>query len=178
MERIPFTSESLDNGWLHVSSSYPGGLAVLDEAMRVVLAPQIDDGDGGVDIDLSSFNMQGEWSVVKATSNSGMIPWRIVSISKIAVQDEDGPVETALLTGSLNSTVVKSLELISHGLPGTVTLRRCDENGTTYGEVSVDVRANESIFFWDGFVAIPYGHVLYFASDGEGMEAVVSAVEF
>lgn len=86
-------------------------------------------------------------------------------------------VDTLILTGSENSTVIKSLELISGTESSIVYVFRKDSDGNTYGSIKVDLKANNYVMLWEGFIAIPFGHTVYLNADSDQVEAVASVVE-
>ena len=86
-------------------------------------------------------------------------------------------VDALILTGAENSTVIKSLELISGTESSIAYIFRKDGNGNTYGSIKVDLKANNYVMLWEGFIAIPAGHTVYLNADSNQVEAVASVVE-
>ena len=86
-------------------------------------------------------------------------------------------IDTLVLTGSENSTVIKSFELISGVEPTIVYVFRKDLDGNIYGNIKVDFKANNYLTLWEGFVVIPYGHTLYINANSNQLEAVANVVE-
>lgn len=85
--------------------------------------------------------------------------------------------DTPILTGVENSTVIKSLELISGTESSIAQIIRRDENGNTYGSIKVDLKANNYIMLWEGFIVIPANHTVFLNADSNQVEAVASVVE-
>lgn len=87
--------------------------------------------------------------------------------------------EVQILTGSSNSTVVKSLEIISGSDPSVINIyRKTGDNGDSkYGEIKLDLAANNYVMLWEGFIAIPSGHKLLISANKAGIEAIASVVE-
>lgn len=84
-----------------------------------------------------------------------------------------------ILTGDTNSTVIKSLELISGSTQGEVSIYRKDASisPVKYGEIKVNLEENNYIMLWEGFICIPSGHTLWIESNVVGIEAVANVVE-
>ena len=86
-------------------------------------------------------------------------------------------VDTLILTGGENSTVIKSLELISGTEPSIVYIFRKDSKNNVYGTIKIDLKANNYVMLWEGFIAIPPGHTVYLNADSVQVEAVANVVE-
>lgn len=86
-------------------------------------------------------------------------------------------VDTLVLTGANNSTVIKSLEIISGNEDSIVNVFRKDENNTPYGNIKLDLSAYNYVMLWEGFIVIPNGHSLWFNADSIQVEAVANVVE-
>lgn len=84
-----------------------------------------------------------------------------------------------ILTGSSNSTVIKSLELINSSTDATVTIYRMDDSQpqNVYGSIVVNLEAYNYVMLWEGFIAIPEGHTLWISSSESGIEAIANVVE-
>ena len=94
---------------------------------------------------------------------------------------EGGDAFQTLLTGTGSGagkgTVVKTLELITGNASCKATVRRTDAAGVPYGDIPVDLKANDYLVLWEGFVFIPAGHRLQFKADSDGFRIVASCVE-
>lgn len=86
-------------------------------------------------------------------------------------------VDVLILTGSDNSTVIKSLEVIAGTEDAIVNIFRKDEHGIAYGNVKLDLTAHNYVMLWEGFIAIPAGHSLWLNSDSNQVEVVCNVVE-
>lgn len=84
-----------------------------------------------------------------------------------------------ILTGSANSTVVKSLEIINGDSDAVVKIYRKDNSNAPvkYGEITVNLESYNYLMLWEGFIAIPEGHTLWIYSTTTGIEAVANVVE-
>lgn len=86
-------------------------------------------------------------------------------------------VDTLILTGASNSTIIKSLELISGSEQSIVNVFRKDSSGNVYGTIKVDLTAYNYVMLWEGFIVIPAGHELYVNADSNQVEAIANVVE-
>lgn len=86
-------------------------------------------------------------------------------------------VDTLILTGAENSTVVKSLEILIGNENAIVNIFRKDANDSPYGNIKVDMNAYDYIMLWEGFIAIPSGHTLWINASSNQVEAVANVVE-
>ena len=85
--------------------------------------------------------------------------------------------DVLILTGSENSTVIKSLEVISGSESSIVNVFRKDSSGNIYGNIKIDLTAYNYVMLWEGFIAIPQGHQLFINADSQYVEAVANIVE-
>lgn len=95
--------------------------------------------------------------------------------------DGETPVEHTLLTGSVNSTIVRSLEVINNTEEtAIVTIRRLDDAviPVAYGTVPLRIHPGDYVIGWaDCQVALPLAHVLSVSSSVAGIQVVANAVE-
>lgn len=98
---------------------------------------------------------------------------------KAAVTSSNPPTgaDVLILTGAGNSTVVKSLEVISSSENAIVNVFRKDSDGNVYGNIKLDLMAYNYVMLWEGFIAIPSGHQLFINADSQYVEAIANVVE-
>ena len=94
-----------------------------------------------------------------------------VKITSLSSQPE------RVLTGSVNGTIVKSLQIINGNQSCTVNVVRKDDSGDQYANVRVDLKANDYLLLWEGFFVIPYNHTLNFNSSAVDCTVVANVVE-
>lgn len=71
MEDVKFTSADLTNGKLVLQGVQVGSFSIEDENGWLVLAPQRRT-NSGVEIDLSSFDIEGEWMIRHLKGHDGL----------------------------------------------------------------------------------------------------------
>ena len=86
-------------------------------------------------------------------------------------------VETRLLSGVSQGTIVKSLELMTGGESCHVDIVRKDASGDAYATIRIDLKAYDYLVLWEGFFVIPYNHGLYFTADSTQFRIVANVVE-
>lgn len=98
---------------------------------------------------------------------------------KAAVTSSNPPAGTdvLILVGAENSTVVKSLEVISGAENAIANVFRKDSDGNVYGKIKLDLTAYNYVMLWEGFIAIPSGHQLFINADSQYVEAIANVVE-
>lgn len=80
-------------------------------------------------------------------------------------------------TGTENTTVIKSFEVMAGTESAIVEVFRKDDKGNVYGAIRLNLTAYNYVMLWEGFVALPAGHSLYINADSVQVEAVCNAVE-
>lgn len=80
-------------------------------------------------------------------------------------------------SGAGQGTAVKTLELITGNASCKATVRRVDSSGVPYCDILIDLKANDYLVLWEGFVFIPAGHRLQFKANSDGFRIVASCVE-
>ncbi len=85
--------------------------------------------------------------------------------------------DVLILTGGPNSTVIKSLEIISSDSSAEVTIYRKDSSSNVYGSIKVNLEAYNYLMLWEGFISIPKDHTLWVSSVTTGIEVVANVVE-
>ena len=82
-----------------------------------------------------------------------------------------------ILTGAENTTVVKSLEVISGAENAIASVFRKDPDGNVYGSIKLDLTAYNYVMLWEGFISIPPRHQLFINANSQYVEAIANVVE-
>lgn len=88
--------------------------------------------------------------------------------------------EKLLLNGALNSTVVKSLEIITGDESCTVNIIRKKNIGGNlqqYATIKTDLKANDYLLLWEGFFVIPINHSIYVSCNSSKCKVIANVVE-
>ena len=98
---------------------------------------------------------------------------------KAAVTSSNPPAGTdvLILAGAENSTVVKSLEVISGAENAIANVFRKDSDGNVYGNIKLNLTPYIYVMLCECFIAIPSGHQLFINADSQYVEAIASVVE-
>lgn len=106
---------------------------------------------------------------------------KLISAHVITTMDGEDPVEAALVTGAVNGTIVRSLELVNNTeADAVVTVVRKDDSITpaAYGTVQVPLPAGDYIALWvDCQVALPLAYTLNVYASVAGIQIVANAAE-
>ena len=85
--------------------------------------------------------------------------------------------EKLILNGTSNGTIVKTLEIISGNESSVVKIMRRNAAGTTYSTITIELKANDYLLLWEGFIVIPSGHKLVLSADSNEVTVVANVVE-
>lgn len=88
--------------------------------------------------------------------------------------------EKNLLYGATNSTIVKSLEIITGNQSCTLNIIRKKQNSSSweeYANIKIDLKANDYLLLWQGFFVIPYTHGIWIKSNSKKCKVIANVVE-
>lgn len=97
-----------------------------------------------------------------------------------SVSVDDINQEKLLLNGVANSTVVKSLEIISGDQACTVSvIRKKNVNNILqqYATIKTDLKSYDYLLLWEGFFVIPNGHSIYISCNSKKCKVIANVVE-
>lgn len=93
------------------------------------------------------------------------------------VNEEPTGIDVAVLTGKLNGTVIKTLEINAGDEGSIVNIIRKDQDNATYSTIKVDIPPYNYVLLWEGFIVIPYNHKLILNADSEKLECIANVIE-
>lgn len=88
--------------------------------------------------------------------------------------------QSLLLNGASNSTIVKSLQIITGDEACTVNIiRKKVVNNTLqeYATIKTDLKANDYLLLWEGFFVIPANHSIYVSCNSTKCKVIANVVE-
>jgi hypothetical protein len=88
--------------------------------------------------------------------------------------------EKNLLYGASNSTIVKSLEVITGNESCTLNVIRKKQNASVweeYANIKIDLKANDYLLLWEGFFVIPSGHGIWIKCNSKKCRVIANVVE-
>lgn len=88
------------------------------------------------------------------------------------------PVPVTLITGAVNGTVIRSLEISNtSGVEATVYINRFDDevSPNEYGAITLILDNNDYVILWsDSMICLPEGHTLVVSSNQEDVSFVAN----
>ena len=85
--------------------------------------------------------------------------------------------DVIVLTGKLNGTIVKTLELNCKTEGSIINIIRKNQDNQVYSTIKIDLLPYQYVLLWEGFIVIPYNHKLIINADSELLECVANVVE-
>lgn len=88
------------------------------------------------------------------------------------------PNDVLVMTGAVNGSLIKSLELVNtDAYDAVVHIKRRDGSDVVYQDIKVDILPFKTVMLWDDFNVLNSGHDLILTSDSNDIDIVVTCFE-